>query len=547
VNLDITEGRLRRLLPMIERFRKEHPDAHVSATILFSGASSEALAKRNAQTHIKDFVLGYKKRGIIEIGYDGTDEPTYEHRPMVHLIDTKPYKERWLERASEDEKFLTEGRNPLTGDPEPGSVGGLKAMQQVFGEAAYITGVSVGEERLQAVTDPHMHGKGPTYPVKPEIGDWEVVPLLRKYNTEAIMFGLPATNTALIPGFGGSIRELGRILSPVADSSPELFWADNVLRSSESAGNGDRVFHGYDGPAAIKDFTTKLDRSKLRIIHMELGSEIDYLKPDFAKTPFSPSLTYAYAHPDNPKVPTEDRLSPDEVNQAYAKEESSLDWLLTSFFTASPGSRFVSSGDLKRMTPPSTGFTISVDALRASVKDALANFSQSTYLPPFIPAGSQYLSLAEAFQVMTDALAEFSRTGKLPQTVQVDRVYGPIGLPLGHGPNVGDVTVASVAKVCAQLDAGLHDDTGYPMPKNTVPNVLTVDGIRMNAAQFFRLMGQALQDPTPEATLKVKMTYTFPGTAEIFPKTRALEDVGATWTFKPAPLAMPAVSSASNR
>jgi hypothetical protein len=148
---------------------------------------------------------------------------------------------------------------------------------------------------------------------------------------------------------------------------------------------------------------------------------------------------------------------------------------------------------------------------------------------------------------MTDALAEFSRTGKLPQTVQVDRVYGPIGLPLGHGPNVGDVTVASVAKVCAQLDAGLHDDTGYPMPKNTVPNVLTVDGIRMNAAQFFRLMGQALQDPTPEATLKVKMTYTFPGTAEIFPKTRALEDVGATWTFKPAPLAMPAVSSASNR
>jgi hypothetical protein len=547
VNLDLTEDRLRRVLPMIEKYRKQHPEAHVSATILFSGASSEALAQRNAATGIKDFVLGYKKRGIIEIGYDGNDEPTYDHRPMVHLIDTKPYKERWMERASEDEKFLSEGRDPLTGDPKPGSVGGLKAMQQVFGEAACITGVSVGEERLQPVTNPHMHSQGPTYPVRPEIGDWEVVPLLRKYNTEAILFGIPATNTALIPGFGGSIREIGRILSPVPESSPELFWADDVLRTSESAGSGDRVFHGYDGPDAIKDFTTKLDRSKLRIIHMELGSDIDYLKPDFTKTPFSPSLTYAYAHPDNPKVPAEDRLSADEVNAAFAKEESSLDWLITGFFTANTGSRFVSSGDLRRMTPPSSGYTISIDSLRTSVKDALANFEQSTYLPPFIPVGNQYLSLAEAFQVMTDALAEFSRTGKLPKNVHVDRVYGPIGLPLGHGPNIGEVTVASVAKVCAQLAPGLHDDTGYPMPKNTIPPVVAVDEIRMNGAQFFRLMAQALQDPTPETKLQVKMRYMFPGTAEVFPKTRALEDVGATWTFKPAPLQLPAVTSTGTR
>src|ERR1039458_6347212 len=77
VNLDITEDRLRRMLPMIERFQKAHPEAHVSATILFSGAVSQALYQRNAQTHIKDLILDYKKRGVIEVGYDGTDEPTY--------------------------------------------------------------------------------------------------------------------------------------------------------------------------------------------------------------------------------------------------------------------------------------------------------------------------------------------------------------------------------------------------------------------------------------------------------------------------------------
>ena len=90
--MDITEARLRRLLPMIEQFRKENPQAHVSATIFFTGAVSQALADQNKKTHIKDFVLKYKKMGVIEIGYDGTDEPTYDHRPMIdESIEQKPY------------------------------------------------------------------------------------------------------------------------------------------------------------------------------------------------------------------------------------------------------------------------------------------------------------------------------------------------------------------------------------------------------------------------------------------------------------------------
>lgn len=32
VNLDISEARLRRLLPMIERYRTQHPEAHLKAT-----------------------------------------------------------------------------------------------------------------------------------------------------------------------------------------------------------------------------------------------------------------------------------------------------------------------------------------------------------------------------------------------------------------------------------------------------------------------------------------------------------------------------------
>ena len=134
VNLDITEDRLRHLLPMIARYRSAHPDDHVSATILFSGAVSHALDQSNAKTHIKDFILDYKKRGVIEVGYDGTDEQTYEHRPMFKISENSGYEDRWKLREEADQKFLTEARDPVTGAPIPGAAGGLEEMQRVFGE-----------------------------------------------------------------------------------------------------------------------------------------------------------------------------------------------------------------------------------------------------------------------------------------------------------------------------------------------------------------------------------------------------------------------------
>jgi hypothetical protein len=545
VNLDITVARLHRLLPMIERYRKQYPEAHVTATIFFSGASSEALARSNARTGIVNYVLGYKKRGIIQIGYDGTDEPTYTNRPMVQSINTKPYKERWMDRASADEKFLTEGSNPLTGAPEPGTAGGLKAMQQIFGEAACIVGVSVGQEDPAGTGHPGMPGVGATPTITPEVGDWEVVPLLRRINAEAILGGVPASNPAHIPGFGGGVMGLGRIMSPVPDASPELYWADDILRISESGGRGARVIHGYDGAPALKEFSAKLDRSDIRIIHMELGSENDYLKPDFAKSQLSPALTYAYAHPDSPELPANARLSAEGVDAAYAKETEALNWLASDFFPANPGSRFVSDRDLQQMTGPSKGYSVSIDTLRSALKTTLSDMGSNTYLPSYFKVGNHYLSLADTFQVLTDSLAEFSRTGKLPESVRVAGIYGPIGLPGWHGQNIGDVTVASVAQVCAQIDGGLHDTTGYPMPTDTVPPILSVDKIPVNAAQFLRLMAEAVVDPSSDAQLRIRMTYMAPPTAVLFPKTRSMEDMGATWTFKPAPLEDPASMRAS--
>src|ERR1022692_2154029 len=91
VNIAMSEDRLRHILPLVERYRQMRPEVHLSATVLFSGAVSEALQQRNAQTHILDFVKDYIRRGVIQAGYDGTDEPTYRQRPTLDFSVLQDY------------------------------------------------------------------------------------------------------------------------------------------------------------------------------------------------------------------------------------------------------------------------------------------------------------------------------------------------------------------------------------------------------------------------------------------------------------------------
>ena len=88
---------------------------------------------------------------------------------------------RWQARATAAERLLTEARDPITGAPQPGKIGGLKKMQEVFGQAACITGIGLNVPTLAASM--------------PDFGsDSEAVNQIRRYNTNAIMFGLPDEN-----------------------------------------------------------------------------------------------------------------------------------------------------------------------------------------------------------------------------------------------------------------------------------------------------------------------------------------------------------------
>ena len=546
VNIEMSEDRLRHLLPEIERFRKAYPNAQVSAVVFFSGASSDALAQRNGQTHIVDFVKEYIQRGVIEAGYDGEDEPTFQNRPMVDFEKAKSVEDRWLVREHAAEELLTEGRNPLTGAVEPGRAGGLKKMQEVFGEAASIGGVAPvvstnpGIKTGPGSVPPKLPTATNILPILvPELGgDSEILHVIRRFNSGAVMVGLAEDNPARLPGYGGALQGFGELVSPIPESAPEVYWQDNVLRMSEASNPSEEAEYrekGYSGLEGMKDDFKELSRSKMHVVHVEVADERYYLQHALTKDEKYP-LKYAYEHPASPKLPIEARLGNEDVNAFYAKEAAALEWMAKEFFPANPGSQFVSNAQLKKMTEPSAGYSVRIEALRSDMRDIVEKWATTTYPPRFVHVAGHYLSLADLFQVLTDALAAQDRTGTLPEAVEVVPVYGPVYTITGHGPNVGEVTVAQVAHFCAGLAATLHDVSAAPIPKNTIPNEVSVGGNNMNSAQFLRLMAKALVAGTPDTKLQVKMTYMFPGQAQVMPKTRRMTEMGAMWTVKPAPL-----------
>jgi hypothetical protein len=554
VNLDITEERLHRLLPMLEKYRNAYPDSHISATVLFSGAVSQALADRNSQTHIVEFVRDYIRRGIIEAGYDGTDEPTYDHRPVLDFSNAQTSEDRWLVREGVAEKLIAEARNPLTGAPEPGKTGGLKKMREVFGDPACISSMAMwmnvrpGAPLSKAditneYPDPHFNRpltrrNPPLTGLRTEAGgDEELVHLFRRDNIQAVMFGVPDANPGFIPGFSLGKEAFGRYMSPIPEAAPELYWQDDVLRTSESSG-AIRLVRGYDGVSGLKATIDKAERSRIHVIHVELSSDQDHLQPAFIKSNEFPPLKYAYNHPDSPRLQRDALLPASDVDASYAKEDAILKWLAEDFFPKDAGSRVVSNTELTQMAAPSAGFSVSVTGLRAALADFLKLAGTDTVLPPLFRTDGHYLSPANLFQVMTDALADFNRTGKLPESVKVVQVYGPVQLLTGHGPNEGQVTIASIAGVCAKIDAALHDVSPGKFPKNAIPVFVSVDGINMNPAQFLRLMALALTAPSlsPDTKFAVRMTYPYTGILMAYPKTRVFTDAGFGWTMKPAPL-----------
>jgi hypothetical protein len=524
INIELTERRLRGSLGMLEALKGEFPGSKVRATIYVNGAVSDLLAQRNPQTGIRDLLLDKVKKGLIEIGYDGRIEPRSPDQPLVDYRNISGPKEDYLARLAVAGRMLNEGRDPITGAVLPGADGGLKRMQQVFGEAASIWGVQI------LVRDP-------AFITTPDLGsDAELVQNIRFMNRRATLTGVVEDIPHLDFVYDNWIPVFSKNLSDSGEASPDIYWQENRLRISERSDKESKDINAFDGVDAFKQYLGKLNREKIRLVVVNIGSDKNYLTPEYQKYLVYPPSNYAAKHPEAPKLPADAFAKDADVSAALQKEQGTLNYLLGTFLPQNPPSRVVGNGDLLNMTEPAFGYRISTPGLRRAVNEAIKTWGDSPLLPKYIKVDESYLSLAQTYQVLAELLVERRRAGKMPESVEVMDVYGPVEMPAGNGAAKSEIAAKEVSLAAVYILPWLYEKNWSPIPWCAVPGQVKVGSLAVNGGQYLRLMMEAFLSDDPDAKLTVRPTQMIWAPEAVGIKTRPYEDMGTIWTIKPAPL-----------
>jgi hypothetical protein len=511
-----SDERLQRLLPMLDRLHNKYPQSGISALFQFSGTVSELLAEENHGIHLVDQILEYSHRGLVDVGYTGEDEPSYLNRPQPNLLLADTPEDRWSARGEAARRFLTDFKNPVTGQPVPGLSGGLKRTQEVFGNVSYISGITTSLG-----------------------GDSPAANEVTNLNPTALMMGIPGPDPRRgIEGSGFSAEQFSHYMSPDASESPELFWEDGILRLSDMSLRDNRPHSTDEDLASLKKVFEKLDRSHVRVIKLEVGGYRRYLRKRTDGSIFADPLEWLYYHPDGPSLPATLKALVDQnaVEVGYKNDEATLRWLLEEFLPANPASRFISIRDLEAVSTSSNS-EVSADQLKALASDLEGFLAKMPMQPPdFLRAGNRFFSLAESFQLFANALAVADHTGSLPNSVELTPMYGPLALANDMGDIKGEVPVSAVMKIAAQLAPKLANTAWKRVPDNSVPTFIQVGSLHLNAAQFLHLMARAYLDPSPGKTVPVSAITLTTRAAFMFPKNTLMIDQSNAWTYKPAPL-----------
>ncbi len=505
--------RVIRMLSQVERFRKEYPGQPVKPVFQFSGAMSNAIRSMGDQQEIKKLLRAGAAKGLFEYGYAGELEPTPRNRPMPQLLNAETPEERWTARTEAAARFLTEYKDPVTGNPVANLTGGVAAERQTFGPPTLLSGLSL------------------------KLGsDTAFVHELKRMNIDGVLWGLQDPNPARgIHGYGGSVTGFSSGMSPVAETSPEVYWEDNYLRTSDFGVADLRVFSTTEDAAKLKEAFGKIDRSHVRVIHMEYGSYLRYLRLNGDGQPRFHPLFWVWDHPQEPTMPNgiPALQGMNDITPKYQAEEANMKWLLEEFLPANPGSRFVSATELKSMATTPLNAEVSRKELAVAVDDLLAGFERIGANPPnYVRSGDTFFSLADMFSLLVQSLASQNKDG----AVRLTELYGPLLFLEGSGSQSGEVSVASVRRAATQMAPKLADTAWKPAPSNVTPTEITVDGVKLNAAQFLGLMAQAWRSKSPDEKLRVTPRYMRSAAAEVYPHHLPREDMGNMWTCRPAPL-----------
>ncbi|MCX6546339.1 MAG: hypothetical protein NTV05_18255 [Acidobacteria bacterium] len=520
LNVPVSMERLPRALGQIDRLQARAGAFHPTCLVQFTGVAADRLADQNDGTHLVDAINDGARRGLVEVGYDGTEEPALAARPRPNLRGADTPEKRYLARLEATQWFLTEWKHPYSGEPDPSRTGGFKRVLEVFGRVDFARG---------ATFEPWHAG--------------EMVHALEALGSRPALAGFLETTAypaRHLDGYRGGVPIVSNMLAADERCAPEVFFLDTALRVSDYGALGERVFNAYDGPEALDKLVGGLDRSRPHVIQIRLGHPGVYAKPGFGARNYLTPLEYAYDNVKVPDLPAGVMRSREERETMYAQEDAVLDWLVTTFFPANAGSRFVSIRELSGRAEYGLSDPVTRAELTAVAASLIAQIeSAQGQLPPFVRGATRYFSLADVFGLLVTALGDAPAPAEWPAHSQSLRLFGPIEIADPARQATGArIPMGALVRQCATVRAALTAGEWTAVPRNTVPSYVMVGGVRLTAAQFLRAMAEAYvaRPGTPDVEIKwVSSNNVF---GETFAPTRAVSDKGGTWTARPAVIRM---------
>jgi hypothetical protein len=521
LNAPVSMERLPRAMEQIERLRSRAASWHPTCLVQFNGVAADSVGVGSHGNRLVSTIQDGVARGLLEVGYDGREEPTFPARPRPNLRGADTAEKRYLARLQAFQWFLTEWKHPYSGEPDPSQTGGLKRVAEVFGRVDFARG---------ATFEPWYGG--------------ELVHALESFGVRPALAGFlePTVHpTRNFDGYRGGAPGVSDQLAPDERCAPEVFWLDTALRISDYAQREQRVINAYEGPDALAALVEKLDRSKLRVIQVRLGHPAVYAKPGFGARNYQTPLEYAYDNMKVPDLPPEALRSPEERQAMYAKEEATLDWLVGSFFPANAGSRFVSVRQLVGRAEAGLSDAVTRAELSEAAAELVAEAGgPAAQLPLFVRAGRRFFSLADLFGLLVASMGDAAAPGEWPGSTRPLRLFGPVEVadPATQVTGVR-IPIAALVKESGAVRTSMTAGGWAPIPRNTVPSYVTVGSARLTAAQFLRALAEAFVAAPGTLEIEVKWTPGSNGFAGRFPETRPSADRGGTWTAKPALIRFP--------
>jgi hypothetical protein len=505
INHELSEERFWRFYPAIEALAKTYPDAHVSWTVEFMGADSETIAQRSKDTDTQkgtgllDFIRKYATDSqVFQLGYHGAHEPTYTNNAIANLDYPNA---TWGDIVFASRQFLTLGKHPTLGGIDPNRSGGLKLMQEVFGPARIVSGYGADQAQIHAADV-----------------------LAFSY----VMFGFADHGAAITgPDYKLNVKNFMAPLCPERSTPCGLFWMNGKLRIND--GNpveGIGLLGATQAQSDLEIALNKLDPTRVQLMNV-------FIAPKFLYAKESPT-TYAYDQPYSPQLPPYLLNSVEEKERLYQNSFENLEFLAKKYFQDRPARRFVNGQDIQNLFVNEAGQAIPIDRVVAVAQALAAGYDAKP--PDFVHTHGRYYTLAESWSLIVQALAQYRKTGVLPDTVTLFVPHGPISETTALAAPVL-VPAPAVLDAATSLAGNLKPGPWQPLPLDMIPSLVPVGTKPVNAAEYLRaaavLLTQIWSGSVPNGIMILPASL-LTDQYQLLLKINRPKYAGVCWSLKPA-------------